>query len=373
MDTFFYLVIAIEMITINMYTTYTCSEPKKTLFVTWMYFFVFTLVLVTVLHPFLIKQPGYGNGNGLFILLGFVYLIPLKYLFNHSLKRLLIVVCSSWIYTMFAFSLSFRIAYFLPTEWLGLSVVVIQTIFYLVTFLSFLKFVKRRFIYILENVEIKTLNLLLVLSLSSFFGSIFLNYTYVVEHSPTLELVVVLILAMNILISYKLFYSLVYYNTNVRILSDKTKRDILTRLGNREKFCEDALRKIEKEMAFTIIFIDLDNFKQVNDSYGHSVGDKYLIDFANIMKETFAKNGQCYRMSGDEFVFLSGGQENEQEIQILCEKIEKIKFQNGTCGIPFLGVSIGHSSFPADGRSLNNLLYLADLNMYQQKKIKHRK
>ena len=152
------------------------------------------------------------------------------------------------------------------------------------------------------------------------------------------------------------------------ILTERTKEDALTKSGNRERLYEDVLDKIENNRPFFIVFIDLDRFKSINDNHGHSTGDAYLIDFVDTVKKMFNNSDCLYRLSGDEFVYLFEG----NEIESFLEKLENLKFLRNKSGVPFLGLSLGYSSFPVDGNELSGLLHLADVNMYQNKKLKHR-
>lgn len=144
---------------------------------------------------------------------------------------------------------------------------------------------------------------------------------------------------------------------------------MLTQLKNRVGFYEDALQRIDNNLPFTIIFMDLDAFKSVNDCFGHAAGDAYLIEFVQTVKGVLKISDSFYRLHGDEFVFLEDG----LEVETLCNKIKKLEFSNDLNGIAFKGLSLGYASFPADGNTLNDLLSIADLKMYQAKKEYHRR
>lgn len=95
--------------------------------------------------------------------------------------------------------------------------------------------------------------------------------------------------------------------------------------------CEEL---ISRNKPFTIIYMDLDNFKKVNDTYGHSVGDDYLKQFTKATIETVGHRGSIYRMSGDEFVCLY----KENKIYLFLATFnEKISNLFGM-SIPFLNI-----------------------------------
>ena len=110
--------------------------------------------------------------------------------------------------------------------------------------------------------------------------------------------------------------------------------------------------------------MDLDNFKQVNDTYGHSVGDEYLIHFTKATIDTLNEKGSLYRMSGDEFICIY----NSKQLDLFLSNFNENIINSFNFDIPFLGVSIGYSKFPQDGYLLDILIKKADTIMYRVKK-----
>lgn len=92
-----------------------------------------------------------------------------------------------------------------------------------------------------------------------------------------------------------------------RVLKLATK-DSLTGLNNRSQFNEILMQKIEKcsrsKRCFSLMLLDLDNFKQVNDTFGHKVGDDTLIEFATILQSSTRATDSVFRFGGDEFAIL---------------------------------------------------------------------
>ena len=152
----------------------------------------------------------------------------------------------------------------------------------------------------------------------------------------------------------------------------KSKEDPLTRLYNR-KFLYDYIEKIwikenrRKNFSFALIFIDLDNFKPVNDNFGHEEGDKVLKKVANILKESFRKSDFIIRFGGDEFIILLNLQNIDisnikKIIDSLRKRVEeKLKKYS-------LSFSYGVAIYPKDGENLYTLLKKADMKMYEEKK-----
>ncbi|NLP18942.1 MAG: GGDEF domain-containing protein [Firmicutes bacterium] len=132
--------------------------------------------------------------------------------------------------------------------------------------------------------------------------------------------------------------------------------------------------RIEEEIArgqrdnqnFTLSFIDLDNFKSVNDQYGHLIGDKVLKQVANILAENIRKSDVLARYGGDEFVLLMPGMKIEQGKKVMKRIEDLVATSTFTKGIR-IGISSGTVVFPGDGDSLDNLLTTADRRMYEKK------
>lgn len=143
--------------------------------------------------------------------------------------------------------------------------------------------------------------------------------------------------------------------------------DPLTKLPNRiflKTKLEEFLKSTTPELAF--LFLDLDYFKNINDVYGHSMGDKVIQEVAFRFKETIGKDNFIARVGGDEFVILSLDVSQVDELckalALTIEKpfyVEDEKFS--------LGVSIGIALFPQDGTSLEELFKNADTAMYVAK------
>jgi len=123
---------------------------------------------------------------------------------------------------------------------------------------------------------------------------------------------------------------------------------------------------------FSVGFIDLDNFKNINDSIGHHYGDLILVEVAKRLKASMPKGTMVIRHGGDEFIMLC----HEYDIDKLSENarllIEAISQPYEVEGMEFtVGVSIGISRYPLDGTKLFELLSAADIAMYHAKRSKN--
>ena len=149
--------------------------------------------------------------------------------------------------------------------------------------------------------------------------------------------------------------------------------DPLTKLENRTYFKTQVEQIIQenKYPSFAILFLDLDGFKQVNDSLGHSIGDELLIVIAKRIVNTLRQNKQdthICRFGGDEFVLMLGNLTEQQAAQIslrLLNKLERlVKLQHDELKI---SGSLGIALYPQHGEDMDTLLRHADTAMYQSK------
>lgn len=131
---------------------------------------------------------------------------------------------------------------------------------------------------------------------------------------------------------------------------------------------EEISRSLREGTPFTIAFFDLDNFKQVNDRYGHLAGDKVIKEVAKRLHQNIRSSEVLARYGGDEFVFLMPGADKLQ-----AEKVVE-RLQRAVNSLPFhvqdirIGISGGIAGFPADGENFEQLLSKADQRMYEKKR-----
>lgn len=153
------------------------------------------------------------------------------------------------------------------------------------------------------------------------------------------------------------------------------EHDTLTGLPNRVLFndrAEQMIRRATRQHSqFALVFIDLNDFKQINDRYGHLLGDKLLQIVANRLAQAIRVSDTVTRLGGDEFVLLL---EDVNAAQ-LDAMLDKIRSQVCTpCDIngyqPNISVSMGASIFPEHGHNIEALMHYADLAMYAAKKHK---
>ncbi|MER8375100.1 EAL domain-containing protein [Mesorhizobium sp. M1396] len=151
--------------------------------------------------------------------------------------------------------------------------------------------------------------------------------------------------------------------------------DGLTGLHNRTFLTDhfDTLIKgtHRRRERLAVVQLDLDRFKQINDTLGHAAGDYVLVVTAQRMRDSCRASDLCVRLGGDEFVMILGGAGGTEDINMLARRIlahinEPIVFQ-GTTILP--GASAGIAVYPIDADNAQDLLVHADLALYSAKKL----
>ena len=149
--------------------------------------------------------------------------------------------------------------------------------------------------------------------------------------------------------------------------------DAVTELPNRRCFEEELALALRRERApsdgLTVMFLDLDDFKQVNDSLGHRTGDKLLVEIASRLNAIIGPRDLVARWGGDEFVILHhhapGQLETHDLAKRIIDEINRAVIIDGSEVI--VGASIGSASAPQDGASPDALLSKADIALYAAK------
>lgn len=157
----------------------------------------------------------------------------------------------------------------------------------------------------------------------------------------------------------------------------KSQIDSLTSLGNRYKLEEDS-RKIQKtsmkkNLPMLVGILDVDCFKQYNDTYGHIGGDDCLKNVARVLAEVSSECGNAYRFGGDEFVILGSGldwSEAEKLAKRIKDRIANLHIPNINSNVfPELTISQGFCVFlPEKEKSLDEIISSADIALYEVKK-----
>lgn len=196
---------------------------------------------------------------------------------------------------------------------------------------------------------------------------------YAVLEKYSLEVTMIcsaLILILSLL-AYAAFKNMVAYRKSSRAFYHLSRTDILTGLNNTGTQCSIARDKIENLPAGSsaaLLLIDIDNFKSINDSFGHYMGDQTLKTLASTLRQLFAeKDGVIGRMGGDEFSVYLPHVESKEELSALCSLLyERIRLCGESGGQPPFTISAGCLRI-TEAMSFDTAYKEADIALYAAK------
>lgn len=161
-------------------------------------------------------------------------------------------------------------------------------------------------------------------------------------------------------------------------LSNRAERDPLTGLRHRAGFSERLNKEVDRanryRRSFALVLADLDNFKSVNDRFGHTTGDMLLIRFASILRDSLRQSDEAFRLGGDEFAAicpetdLTSGESVGSRLDVALKRSLTVNGMDTTCGL-----SWGVATLPDDASTAEELIRIADLRLYSRKSAHHLK
>ena len=168
--------------------------------------------------------------------------------------------------------------------------------------------------------------------------------------------------------------AVIHNSTRYEQTRHESQTDALTGLPNRRSFERQLraglTRAVQSQSSASLVVLDLDRLKEINDTYGHEAGDRALRAIGSVLRATVRETDLCARFAGDEFVIVLWDCSPEHEQRRIAD------VQNAVSAFPFeprqgvrvaLSISAGCARFPSDGMTLNDLLIAADERMYQDK------
>ena len=161
-----------------------------------------------------------------------------------------------------------------------------------------------------------------------------------------------------------------------KAMQRRLQTDHLTGLPNRyafEQYLQASIQRYQSREGgepFAILFIDINDFKSINDSFGHDVGDQALIEFALRLRTNVRTNDFVARFAGDEFVILLSDVPSRKDLEPIRANIARAlaaPMKSFDSSSLLIGGAIGEAHFPEDGKSASELLVVADEKMYAHK------
>ena len=154
-----------------------------------------------------------------------------------------------------------------------------------------------------------------------------------------------------------------------KTIETASQHDFLTGISNRSKFMSDLTELVQAGVPCTVIMVDIDNFKHINDNMGHKAGDEALQQLGQRLREMESQILTPYRYAGDEFILILRSSQKKivEKTAYQCRQLFTKPFilnKNKTK----IGGSIGISSYPEDTKDMEELIIFADAAMYEVKK-----
>ena len=207
-----------------------------------------------------------------------------------------------------------------------------------------------------------------VLTVISLFSGIF-TYRYLIDMDSSRWSILVSILSCMVGLFIALL--LLVINLKLREISAYSLifKDTLTKAYNRRMLAKIFNEYSKEKKPFTLVYLDIDQFKLLNDRNGHTIGDMVLISFVDRVLNTIKKSDKLIRVGGDEFVLILDGNLSEVDIKGIIKRIYRalntFTLSNTKLDV---SVSIGYSRYPNDSIDLTKLIDIADKNMYKEKR-----
>lgn len=179
-------------------------------------------------------------------------------------------------------------------------------------------------------------------------------------------LIIILVCVIDIMNRRKLLRELEAARS---LMESASQHDFLTGLHNRSKFMEDLESTIAEKIPCTIMMIDIDEFKKINDTYGHTAGDVALKEVAARLKKLESQILTPYRFAGDEFIIIIKSTQGKivDKTAFQCKELFGVPFVFGGGERKVYG-SIGIASYPKDAEDAEHLIICADHAMYRIKR-----
>ncbi len=184
-----------------------------------------------------------------------------------------------------------------------------------------------------------------------------------------------LCLLIAVLVCYilsQLIYLIVLSKSENKLMENLAYNDSLTRLYNHRKFILDYNKFEQNQMPIGVLYLDLNDFKKINDTYGHKTGDELLKIVARKLDNNIRDKDLAYRVGGDEFIIIVHDKHDADFYQGLKRRLEESIACDTVIGDVFLnvGISVGFSLIPYDTMSYCEALTKAEKEMYADKAYK---
>ncbi|PIK71612.1 diguanylate cyclase, partial [Methylobacterium frigidaeris] len=158
-------------------------------------------------------------------------------------------------------------------------------------------------------------------------------------------------------------------------LRDQSIRDVLTGLYNRRYLLERGRSEVQRAQRLgatvSLLSVDVDHFKAFNDNFGHDAGDTVLRAVSEVLQRGSAPTGVACRFGGEEFLILMPGTAAPDAVavaEMIRRDVEAMTIRYAESDLPRISVSIGVAAYPGSGRTLQEVMRVADATLYEAKR-----
>ncbi len=189
------------------------------------------------------------------------------------------------------------------------------------------------------------------------------------KSNTLLYIVTISILLVGYLLSYLVSRYIKKIEYNLKIANREIYLDKLTGVNNRKLLDHLDNQFSLSSIDYTVVYIDLNDFKPINDNYGHDVGDEVLINFCKRLQEIIRESDYIIRMGGDEFIVILPKTTTDDSVMSFCQRLEEIQLQTVKIGDITLNIkfSYGYAISYGEGEKLSKVIEEADGEMYKAK------
>lgn len=352
----------------NMFSIYSCCHKRYSPFRTVLVLAAYTAFMLAFFIYF--SEVLSFRGDGRLMLGGLFYLLIFHFLYKERLSLLLTITCTCWVYTMGIFSLSVQLAGLFSSGNI-LVLLLSENLLFLVTIYPFYHLLIPKYIFVAEHIKTSGTRWYKYIALNNcltFLTLAVLHASFIAGPASAVKLLTLLSLLAATHLSYYVLYKILLDSIRMNRLEYTALHDVLTGLGNGVQLWDDLQTRLKTNQTFSVLFMDLDHFKQINDRYGHMTGDLYLKHFARITSEALWDSGRLYHFGGDEFVAVY---DNVVPSSVITD-LKKCTGWDTNAPCPFNQVSIG--SFvcrPPHTQDVESVLHQVDRMMYAAKSEKN--
>lgn len=377
---------------LNTLTIHTLLTRKKSITYCLVAFIINTLIVLfaaflvqeNIQNPILLKYS--------FYLVGFMYLGYINLIFKESISKKIFAMCSIWVFSTIALFFAVTVTEVFPSivdvKYLQNLIYILRICFQILLILATYFWLSKPYKKVYGIVPDKTINFMSLYPVIAFLLLInnyptaylrFINFNSIYDMILFLGFIILgyLLVFAGISSSSKIIslqYDLKNSENQVELQYYMANFDTLTGIANRANIINQLTKTIGistiSKHKFALMIFDLDNFKRINDEYGHLIGDKALKYTAQTVQNVIRNTDYVGRFGGDEFVIIQQFIKDERDVEILINRIfEELKTPLiiGDNEIP-INVSIGVSIFPDSSSDLELLINQADRAMYEAKK-----